>query len=275
MKVTGPCKVVWIKEKRVAWMRPNPEDELAFSSLFSRMEDRQDQSGIRIYPVVTIFLPERERTFKQNNTLWALITVIFVSMNGRKPTDTEKYDLYLDILEEYADRIPTRFSSKLRPIHISESDTVHAAKLIQACFDVIVEYCDLDVDLQADVRQLLYEWHTWRGELDRDPLDYGIDDTEMDEGEWRANHRVSDASGIGGELEKAHIVSRGASVSAIEKPWNWLMLTVNEHRFVQHQHGWNTFLEKYPHLKGRVSRAQLLAGKLSEHADKSVEVKNG
>ena len=271
MKATGPCKLVWIPEKHAAWIRPNKEDEFAFSSLFEKIAQKCEKNHANIYPIVTIQLPERERTYKQNDTLWALVTIIFESMNGRKPTQAEKYDLYLDILEEYADRVPTRFSHALRPIHISESDTTHAAKLIQACFDIIVDYCDLTMDLQADVRSLFYEWHAWRGGLGKDPLDFNENDNEIDEGEWWASHRVSDASGIGGALEKAHIVSRGAAPAAIDKPWNWLALKPEEHR-EQHQNGWEEFLRKYPHLRGRVERARQMVQVLtSERSDRTRE----
>lgn len=270
MKATGPCKAVWVNEKGgLIWIRPNREDLLAFSNLFSKKKSKEEKSGITIYPIVSISLPVFERTYKQLKTLWALITVIFISQNGRKPSEEEKYNLYLDILAEYADQVPTRFSGKLRPVHISESTTIEAAKLIQACFDIIVECCDLTIDLQADVRELFYEWEAWRGGLDKDPMDYD-DDSEIDEGEWRANHKVSDASGIGGYLEKAHIASQGANPIAIEKPWNWLALTAEEHRFM-HQHGWAAFLEKYPHLRGRVERAQEMVNKLtSERSDDGV-----
>lgn len=270
MKATGPCKTAWLPEKHVAWIRPNSEDEPAFVAVFDAIAKRREKTNADVLPVITIHLPGRERTYKQNDTLWALITIIFESMNGRKPTQTEKYDLYLDILEEHAERIPTRFSRRLRPIHISESDTVHAAQLIQACFDIVVEYCDLNVDLQSDVRNLFYKWHTWRGSLDEDPLDYDGEKV-MDEKDWRESHKVSDASGIGGYLEKAHIVSRGAAPGAIECPWNWLALTHEEHQY-QHRFGWKAFLEKYPHLSGRVERARLLVGKMSSERSERAHV---
>lgn len=262
MKATGPCKLVWIPEKHAAWIRPNTDDELSFTKVFEAVTKRQQRLNFNVYPIVTINLPQQTRTYKQNDTLWALITIIFESMNGRKPTQSEKYDLYLDILEEYADRVPTRFSQRLRPIHISESDVAHAAKLIQACFDVLVEYCDLDMDQQSDVRKLFYEWHAWRGTLDQDPLDSRENDDDVSESEWWESHKVSDASGVGGYLEKAHIVSRGAAPLAIDKPFNWLALTPSEHR-EQHQKGWEEFLQKYPHLQGRVERARSMVAQTS------------
>lgn len=260
MKVSGACEAVMIPQKGVVWLKPNPADLQVFMRFFSTKAKKEERFEKKILPVVTLDLPAEGRTFKQNNTLWALITIIFVSMNGKKPTAEEKQELYLDILEEYADRVPTRFTHRLRPIHMSESDTVHAAKLIQACFDILRDYCDLNMDLQADVRTLFWEWHRWRGGLERDPLDYD-EETEkaVDEGEWRASHMVSDASGVGGAIEKAHIVSRGADAQDIDEPWNWLALLPEEHRFLQHQNGWAAFLEKFPHLEGRVKRARELA----------------
>jgi hypothetical protein len=254
---------MWIQDKGVVWMRPNPEDSIAFEKFFFYLAKRQEKSEETIYPIVTLDVPARERTYKQNNTLWALIRIIFESMNGRKPTKDEAYELYLDILAEYAERVPSRFSGALRPIHISESDTRHAAQLIQACFDIIVDYCDLTVDLQADVRKLFYAWHDWRGKQDFDPLDCADNDREIAEREWREKHKISDASGVGGVIEKAHIVSRGANVAAIDKPWNWLALTPEEHR-LQHQHGWGEFLAQYPHLRGRVERARKLAAEMEK-----------
>jgi hypothetical protein len=77
---------------------------------------------------------------------------------------------------------------------------------------------------------------------------------------WREKHPYSEASGQGGNIVRAHIVSRGADHPDIEKSWNWLALLDEEHKF-QHQKGWDEFLSVYPHLRGRVERARRLAGK--------------
>ena len=124
-----------------------------------------------------------------------------------------------------------------------------AANLISHIMNVIVEFADLTLPLQADVRKLFYEWETTRGGLERDPLDYDEFGNMLVEAEWRKEHPVSQASGIGGALELAHIVSRGADCRQIDESWNWLMLTYEEHRLVQHQKGWAAFLDMYPHLK--------------------------
>ena len=80
--------------------------------------------------------------------------------------------------------------------------------------------------------------------------------------EFRQRHPISFASGVGGALELAHIVSRGADEIHRDCCWNTMMLTPEEHR-KQHQVGWNEFLKIYPHLRGRVERARRIAGKLA------------
>jgi hypothetical protein len=83
----------------------------------------------------------------------------------------------------------------------------------------------------------------------------------MPEAEWRQKHPYSEASGKGGNIDRAHIVSRGADAPDIEKAWNWMALLHEEH-MQQHRIGLDAFLQIYPHLRGRVERARKLAGKL-------------
>jgi hypothetical protein len=106
-------------------------------------------------------------------------------------------------------------------------------------------------------------WEEWRGTLENDPVDYAdLECTRfLSEEEWREKHPYSEASGKGGNIEQAHIVSRGADAPDIEKAWNWIALLHEEH-MQQHQIGWDGFLQIYPHLRGRVNRARNLAGKL-------------
>jgi hypothetical protein len=120
----------------------------------------------------------------------------------------------------------------------------------------------------------MQEWLEWRGGLDRDPLDYQ-DDELMPLEEWRKRHPYSEASGRGGQIVRAHIVSRGADHPDIAKAWNWIALLWDEHQ-QQHNIGWDAFLQIYPHLRGRVDRARRLAGKLDldfKAAQKAIEYK--
>jgi len=261
MKVTAYCKTFFTDTGIV--LIPSEQEFPLIKKLYDRLQRKGDKE---YYIQATLSIPSEAKTYKQVNTLWALITIIFESQNGRKPTDEEKYSLYLDILDAYADRTVNKLTGTSRPVHLSESNVTQAAKLIQACFDLIVDMCDLDLSLQADVRELFWEWQKWRGSLKSDPIDYRdefMTEPITDE-EWREIHKISDASGKGGIIEKAHIVSKGANIEAIDEPWNWLALTREEH-MIQHTKGWEHFLSLYPHLKGRVDRARRMASCTNIH----------
>lgn len=196
----------------------------------------------------------QSRTFKQLRAVWKLVEVIFISMEGRKPTDSEKYDLYLDLLEMYADKTPSRIrADTLRPVHISESNTAVAARFIDGLLYHLATECELGYDLQADVRKVLYEWEIWRGKQDCDFCDC------MTAIERRKTAVYSEASGLAGGVDLHHIVSRGAAPQFADCAWNLLALTREEHAFF-HAHGRDIFLKKYPHLKGRVEQALKRAG---------------
>ena len=76
--------------------------------------------------------PYQHRTFKQNNAVWVLVDIIFQSMENRKGTHEELYDIYSSLLEEYADRKPSRINDKLRIIHLSEMNTEQAGRFIDS-----------------------------------------------------------------------------------------------------------------------------------------------
>jgi hypothetical protein len=183
-------------------------------------------------------------------------------MERRPPDEEEKYGLYLDLLEEYADKVQNRFGG-LRPVHISESNSAQGARFIDGLLYHLATLCDLDVDTQAEVIDVMQAWEEWRGSLEQDPVDYAdLACTQLlTEEEWRTKHLVSEASGQGGRIVRAHIVSRGADAPDIKKSWNWVALLWDEHE-QQHRIGWDAFLQIYPHLRGRIERARRLAGKL-------------
>lgn len=264
---------MWDDKRNVILLAPVKADIPVIKKLFARKADREQKDGANVYPSYSLEVAARDRTFKQNRAIWALITVIFRSMHGRKPTEEEKHDLYLDVLDMYAEKVPNRFTGALRPVHLSESDVYQAGRIITHLMGVLVEYCDLNVsdengqdisaDLQADVRTIFNRWQEWRGGLARDPMDYDEEGNELDIVDWIKKHPVSDATGTNtGNLQLCHIVSRGADATAIDKPWNWIRLESSLHLGVQHQNGWVKFLEMYPHLRSRVLRARSLASVL-------------
>ena len=184
-------------------------------------------------------------------------------MEGRVPTEEEKYGLYLDLLELYADKIPNKLTGTLRPVHISESNSAEGARFIDALLGHLASMCNLDYNAQTEVIDILYEWEAWRGALELDPADYSDLDctTQVTYEQWKEKRLYSEASGRGGAIVRAHIVSRGSDKADIEQSWNWVALLPEEHE-LQHRVGWDRFLQMYPHLRGRVERARRLAGTL-------------
>jgi hypothetical protein len=266
MKITGHAGARWVEDKSAIVLYPLASDIPLVKKLFAAKARREEKDGSTVYPEYTLEVGARGHTWKQQRAVWALITIIYQAMHGVKPDNDEKYELYLDCLDLYAEKTPNRFTGALRAVHLSESDVMQCAGFITHLMQVIIEYCDLDMsdengkrlNLDADVRTVFYRWQEWRGEQSMDPLDYDDDWNLLSLQEWRKKHLVSDASGVGGALEAAHIVSRGANKPMIEDVRNLIMLAPEEHRF-QHQYGWDKFLAQYPHLKGRVLRARSLA----------------
>jgi hypothetical protein len=243
---------------------------------FRAKKEREERNQKDFIVQAVIDLPHQKRTFRQNAAVWKLVTVIFESMEGRLPDEEEKYNLYLDLLDAYADKVPNRIKGGLRPIHVSEANSLEGSKFIDGLLYHLATECGLQPDLQATVQEVLQEWESWRGGLETDHTDYADDGKKMlTELEWRRKHVYSEASGRGGAIVRAHIVSRGADAADIEKSWNWIALLPEEHE-KQHHIGWDAFLEIYPHLRGRVERARKLAGKLElefKSAQKAAEYK--
>jgi hypothetical protein len=232
-------------------------------NFFRAKQEREERNQKEFFVQVVFDLPHRRRTFKQNAAVWKLVTAIFESMEGRLPDEEEKYNMYLDLLEVYADRVPNKINGGTRPVHISESNSVEGARFIDGLLYHLATECNLSYGVQTTVQEVLEEWEAWRGRLETDYADYADrEQTKMLTGEeWREKHVYSEASGRGGPIEMAHIVSRGADAADIEMSWNRIALTPEEHA-EQHRRGWDEFLRIYPHLRGRVERARRLAGKL-------------
>lgn len=255
MKITGFFHGILYKNQ-IVLRAADPKDLQLVHKLFSGKKSREERSKQEILLKCDIDAQFQHRSYKQLASVWKLVSVIFESMEGRKPTEGERYDLYLDLLEMYADKTPSRIrKDELRPVHISESNTVAAARFIDGLLYHLATECSLNYDLQADVRKVLYEWEIWRGKQDKDFKD------GWTLGEWKKTAAYSEASGLGGSIDCHHIVSRGAAPQFADCAWNVLALTREEHEFF-HAHGWNAFLNRFPHLRGKVERAFEKAGHL-------------
>ena len=218
---------------------------------------QEEKTGEEVLLECSLELPSPKRTVKQNSTAFKIISLIFESQEGRKPTEGEKKALYYDLLETHADKKPTRGGVRLRPVHLSEASAEQAARFIDGLLFELCSCCDLPHDLQADAKQIIYEWEAWRGQQDRDFT------ASMTEKEWRARAVYSEASGLGGDIELHHILPKGSHPQFADDPENWMALTHWEHREF-HDLGRERFLQKYPHLAGRFERMDLKARGESE-----------
>ena len=200
--------------------------------------------------------PLRAKTYDQVKTVWKLVEVIFFSMENRKPTTEEKKQLYEDLLEEYAERRPSKLNpDKLIPVHVSKSDTKACAYFIEGLMLHLSQYCDLNMDAQTEVRALLFEWSAFMGNLGAEFID------NCSESEYHQRHPYSEASGKGGTLHLHHIVHKGSHEELRHITANWVMLTPEEHNDL-HSNGEEQFLCKYPHLRDKFNRAKSLRNKI-------------
>jgi hypothetical protein len=262
VKVKFPARAK-IHDNYIALKELNSAGKLLIDRLFKKKNEWEQRNNKEFFLQVELDLRHQKRTYKQNSTIWVLVTAIFESMEGRLPCEEEKYALYLDLLEEYADKIPSKLNGNLRPVHISEANSAEGARFIDSLIYHLATLCDLTYDTQATVIGVLQEWHDWRGGLEVDPLDYSDAACTklLTESQWRDKHPVSEASGKGTDIVLHHIVTRGSNKAAEHKAWNWCALTDEEHRLL-HQQGEDYFLRVYPHLKGRFSRAKHLASRI-------------
>jgi len=230
-------------------------------SLFRKKRETEERNGREFLLNLTLELPHQRRTSRQNATIWTLVTAIFESMEGRKPDEAEKRGLYTELLDLYGVKKPGRLTGKLVPVHISEADSWEAAQFIDALIVHLASTVGLSLDIQAQVYDVMRDFQSWRGRQELDPLDYrdAACTVTVTEAEWRERHPMSEASGKGGTIHLHHIIHRGARPDLVDKPWNWLALTVEEHAEL-HSRGEAHFLRVYPHLGGKFGRARRLAG---------------
>lgn len=240
------CKV----NDKIVLKPADEKDWPIINKLFENKKNREDRTKQEVLLRCEIDAPYQHRTFKQNNAVWILVDIIFQSLEHRKGTKEELYDLYSSLLDEYADKKPNRLFDRLRPVHLSEMNTDQAGRFIDGLLFHLSTLCNLTTDLESDVRKFIYEWEEWKSR----PENAFEEFRSMDELCKKVVY--SEASGLGGVLHRHHIVSRGACPAAIEKTWNIMVLTPDEHNFFHQQcKTWNDFFEKYPHLKNKVELA--------------------
>ena len=256
MKVTGYFHGILFKDNSIILRPSDSRDLIPIRKVFKSKKDREERSGLEILLRCEIDAPLQKRSIKELNTAWKLISIIFESMEGRRGTDEELYSLYEDLLTEYAEKTPcTLYPNRLRPVRLSEANTVQAATFIDGLIYHLCMLCDLKQDLQADVRMVIYEFEEWRGKQKEDFT------ATMTESKWRERAVYSEASGIGTDIDLHHMMGKGAHEILRNDPENWIALNRVEHEEF-HNEGEENFLQKYPHLKGRFEHIHKKAASL-------------
>lgn len=264
MKVSGYYHGILFKDNSIVLRPSDSRDLLSIRKLFKSKKEREERNGKEILLQCVIDAPFQKRTIKEINTAFKLITIIFESQEFRRPTDEEKYALYEDLLTEYAEKVPcVMFPDRLRPVRLSEANTVQAATFIDGLIYHLCTLCDLKQNLQADVRTVIYEFEEWRGKQKDDFT------ATMTESQWRQRAVYSEASGIGTDIDLHHMMGKGAHENLRNDPENWIALNRKEHEEF-HNSGEEKFLQKYPHLKGRFDHIHKKAASLCKESKKSL-----
>jgi len=196
----------------------------------------------------------RRRSLNANNLAWELATRL-AQVDG-----VSKEVVYYAVKEltelprdEYKGIFVSRPSGNLT--------TVEFAKFIER---LVIE-CEMH-EPHVEIRDIWILFTEWRFGQDYDPLQ----GTYSGKDDYREKHPACEACGkcmlyndgdgiqrLAGEV--AHIVSAGSGGEDVD--WNWLMLCAECHRGIQHQLGWEPFIECFTHLKSKVERARSRAGK--------------
>lgn len=202
------------------------------------------------------------KTYEQVKTAWALMNILFIYLNHRKPTEEELEQFYQELLERYGEERDSLLEhGKKFKVSISKMDKRQMSMFIQNLVTLIGAGIGLSDADMIDVKELYQEWQMYLSSLKEDWLDFDEHGNMIPIPEWKKYHTVSFATGAGGNLDVAHIVSKGSDEIHRDCCWNVMMLTREEHQ-LQHQIGWDEFLKIYPHLRGRVNRAREIAHKI-------------
>jgi hypothetical protein len=203
---------------------------------------------------VTIKRWYRRRSLQANNLAWELATRL-------AQADAVSKELVYYAVKELVD-LPR---DEYRGIYVQRAsgqlNTVEFARFIER---LVIE-CQTH-EPAVEIRDIWILFTQWRFGQEVDPLR----GTYASKDDYREQHPGCEACGKvllyidkegvqrnAGEV--AHIVSEGSG--GAEEDWNWLLLCEREHRELQHQQGWDRFIEQHPHLRIKVERARARAGK--------------
>lgn len=204
------------------------------------------------------------KSYDQVKAVFALIDIIFQCDHFRRPTEHEKALYYTYLLNEYGEKAKVSVSGSdpsFQAIGLSSMNKAQASRFISALIAHICQLCDLPEHLESEVSTLIETFTAYRGLMNEDETDKGVDGNYLSVQKWVDRNNYSHATGRTERLEIAHIVSKGTAPQFRDCVWNFLRLTHDEH-MEQHAKGWDYMFKLYPHIRGRVERARNMAAKL-------------
>lgn len=239
-----------------------------------RAGDKAKKAGRKValedFPILTFNFAfwYKHRNLDQNALYWALLTILSYEVYGEFHHEEEIHE---EILAIYSPRVTGALTKVSVPKRSKDLNTVEFSYLIEGVFK---ELADHGVSLDSGARIIGYwrEWYTWRGTIGGDPLSGTYKNIE----DYRERIPYCEAClkhlGPGNPGSIAHIISRGAGGSL--EDWNIFHFCDTCHTGLnpeagmlgfdkttsQHQHGWDAFLEKHPHLRWKFERAHERVG---------------
>jgi hypothetical protein len=157
MKIRLPVHAMR-KSGYVVLKETNKSGAELFDRIFLKKQDWEERNGREFYLQVELDLRYQKRTFKQNSSVWKLVECIWLSMEKDPPTEEEKYALYLDLLEVYADKTPSRITGGLRSVHISESNSMEGARFIDGLLYHLATMCNLQTETASTVFDVMCQF---------------------------------------------------------------------------------------------------------------------
>lgn len=239
------------------------------------------QESLGKYVTLTCSQRKGTKTYDQVKTVWALIYILYESMNNGKPNTEQAAQLYAALINDYAPREPNPLhKGEDMPVTLSRMSKQQAAVFIQSIINELSLHHTLSPDAQVDLQELFASFQEYKGNFDNDPVDYAANGELLSLPEWLERNPVSMASGRRENLEVAHILTKGAYPQFEKCVWNMIRLTHDEHIGIMHNQishngeitkdEWDLFLQIYPHLRKRIERARKLAYKIDQQSNSTI-----
>lgn len=193
----------------------------------------------------------KHRTTKQNNLLFALCTLIANIIDGH---NLSQEDMYYALVEKYGPHMKNPIGEGTIAIRGSAMTTMEFTDVINGAF-IELSHLDIPEKNQMDALDYWKDFIAFRYDQEEDPLniksitEYREKITSCEaSGKFLGHYGEDDYCG-----QIAHIKSEGSGGTLT--PDNVLHLHALVHVPDQHQHGWKTFVEKFPHLRNKVEKA--------------------